>query len=128
MPDDINSILGLSEGAPSASDPSGRTPSARQKYIQRIRSESAYPVFRSLVNTFAILLYIFGALFIVAGFIIGFSLIAREGAAALAAMFGGVIAGLIYIIIGRVSKEASFMFADLADSITDLNSRYEQQE
>ena len=128
MSDDINSILGLSESAPSTSDPSGRTPSTKQKYIQRIRSESAYPVFRSLVSTFAVLFYIFGALLIVAGLIIGFSLIAREGAAALAAMFGGVIAGLICIIIGRVSKEASFMLADLADSITDLNSRHEQQE
>lgn len=37
------------------------------------------------------------------------------------------IVGFIYIVIGKVSREAAFMIADVADALTDQNSRYEKQ-
>ena len=48
------------------------------------------------------------------------------GIEGLAGVFIGLIGGLIYIVLGKVTKEAALMLADMADSITDLNSRYEQ--
>jgi hypothetical protein len=40
----------------------------------------------------------------------------------------GTVFGLIYFIVGAITKELSIMLADIADSITDLNCRYESAE
>jgi hypothetical protein len=96
----------------------------KKKYLDRIRSDSAYPAFRGVVNIIALLLYTVGALFIVGGFLVGFGLVG--GSLNLAVFIGGMTIGLFYIVMGKVLREVSLMLADVADSITDLNSRYEQ--
>jgi hypothetical protein len=99
----------------------------KQAYLQRIRSQSSYPTFRSLIGIFALLLYILGAVCILGGIIGGLGAMAKQGASGLVVIVVGFIAGAIYIIMGKVVREASSMLADIADSVTDLNSRYEQQ-
>jgi hypothetical protein len=101
--------------------------SPKQQYLRRIRSQSAYPTFRSLVRIIAVLFYILGALMVLGALVAGLAAMAREGFAGVLVLFGGIILGLVYIVIGRVTQEAAFMLADIADSMTDLNSRYEAQ-
>ncbi len=99
------------------------TPKAQ--YIQRIRSQSSYPTFRTFVGVIALLFYIIGAICILVGISAGIS---QQGiGSGMFALFAGVLIGIIYIVIGKVIKEASLMLADIADSITDLNSRNDQQ-
>jgi hypothetical protein len=97
--------------------------SPKQKYIERIRSQSAYPTFRSLIRIIAILFYVLGALAILGGL----AGIANQGSSGILALFGGIISGIICIVVGQVTQETASILADIADSITDLNCRYEQK-
>jgi hypothetical protein len=102
------------------------TPKAQ--YIQRIRTQSTYPTFRTFVGVIALLFYIIGAICILGGIIGMFAGMSQQGLGpGVIALFLGILIGLIYIVIGKLIKEASLMLADIADSITDVNSRYEQQ-
>ena len=109
--------------APSAMSP-------KQKYIDRIRSESFYPIFRSLVRMLERMLFILGASSIFAGLLFGSIILTQNSGSSIVALLTvvcGVFFGLVCINIGKVVREMFFMLADVADSITDLNSRYEQQ-
>lgn len=96
----------------------------KQKYIERIRAETTYPIFRRLVGVLATLINVLGILCLVLGPIIGIVSLFKDGAAGLVIIFGGIVYGLILILSGKLLKETSFMLADIADSITDLNCRY----
>jgi hypothetical protein len=99
---------------------------SKQKYIQRIRSQSAYPTFRSLVRIIAILFYLLGGLIFLGALITGSAAMARQGFGGVLVILAGGVFGLFYIVIGRVTQEAASMLADIADSITDYNSRDDQ--
>ena len=98
----------------------------KQKYLDRIRSDSAYPAFRSVVNIIALLLYAVGILLLLAGVLTGFGVVG--GGTNVAALIGGIVLGLFYVILGKIIREVSLMLADVADSITDLNSRNENSD
>ena len=84
-------------------------------YLLRIRSQSAYPWIRRL-STFVAFVFYSIALFMV---VLGVGLFGMAGLLAVPVAF-------LFVIAGAVLKEASIMLADIADSITDLNARYEQ--
>ena len=84
-------------------------------YLLRSRSQSAYPWIRRL-STFVAFVFYSIALFMV---VLGVGLFGMAGLLAVPVAF-------LFVIAGAVLKEASIMLADIADSITDLNSRYEQ--
>ena len=44
----------------------------KQNYIERIRTQSAYPTFRSFIGVIALLFYVLGGVFILGGVIGGF--------------------------------------------------------
>jgi hypothetical protein len=105
-------------------------------YLTRIRDDSAYPAFRKLVNFFAFITYIGGGLAILSGLMrIGNlvtmlsikSMDSRLYSEVMVACISPFVFGLVAIIIAMVSKEASLMLADIADSITDFNSRSEER-
>jgi len=100
----------------------------REQYLDRIRSESAYPAFRGVVNIIARLFYAFGGLIIVAAIIQALIVLLKGGGmgpVGIPVTLFAVVFGLFYIVLGKVIREVSLMLADVADSITDLNSRYE---
>ena len=97
----------------------------KQKYLDRIRSESAYVAFRGYGHIAALVFNVVGILVIIVGAFIGFGLLG--GGMNLGALIGGLILGLFYIVLGKLILEGAPMLADVADSITDLNSRYEGQ-
>ena len=85
-------------------------------YLLRIRSQSSYPWIRRL-STFVAFVFYSIALFMV---MLGVGLFGMKGLLAVPVAF-------LFVIAGAVLKEASIMLADNADSVTDLNCRYEQQ-
>jgi ABC-type proline/glycine betaine transport system permease subunit len=101
----------------------------KTKYIDRIRKETAYPTFRAFIR-------IISLLFIGIGFVIS-----CIGALGLGSALSGklnylelfmtiipIVVGIILAAAGLILQEASIMIADIADSITDLNYRYEPGE
>jgi ABC-type polysaccharide/polyol phosphate export permease len=87
----------------------------KQHYLLRIRSQSAYPWIRRL-STFVAFIFYSIALFMV---VIAFGFFGPAGLLAIPVAF-------LFVIAGAVLKEASILLADIADSVTDLNCRYEQ--
>jgi len=87
----------------------------KELYLHRIRSQSAYPWIRRLALVVAL------AFFSSAIFILVLAL-------AFFGKFGLLVTpvSIILFIVGAVLREASIMLADIADSVTDLNCRYEQ--
>lgn len=96
----------------------------KQKYIERIRAETTYPIFRRLVGVLATLIHVLGILYLVFGPISGIAILFKEGAVGLGFIVVSIVVGLLLILSGKLFKETSFMLADIADSITDLNCRY----
>jgi hypothetical protein len=80
-----------------------------------------------MINIFAVVLYIVGAICIIGGVVAGLAALSQNGAQTIGMMVGGLVIGIIYIIIGKVTKEAAFMLADVADCLTDQNSRNERK-
>jgi len=93
-------------------------------YLDRIRSQSSYPWVRRIAGLVAFIFYTLGAISIFSSLIFAFTLGSLGG---LAAVFGGLF-GIVLFVIGAIVKETSIMVADIADSITDLNCRYEAGE
>lgn len=98
-------------------------------HVKRIRSSSTYPTFRSLVGIFVFLIYIFAAICILGGLVSFVVTIAKdhldEMGPGISIGFGGIMAGLIYIVMGKVLKETALMLADIADTLLDHHSRYD---
>ena len=85
-----------------------------------MRLESLYPTFRSLVQ---LVYWLFVALAVVcfAGALVGAW--NGVGAARVGTFFGGLVIGLLFLIVAKVSREMSLMLADLADAAVRIASR-----
>jgi hypothetical protein len=93
-------------------------------YLHRIRSQSTYPWIRRISSFVAFVFYTI-AFMIFAISIVGGTL-AAKGAFLFPIAIAALIVSTLFVIAGAVLKEASIMLADIADSVTDLNCRYEQ--
>lgn len=85
-----------------------------------MRLESLYPTFRSLVQ---LVYWLFVVLAVVcfAGALVGAW--NGVGAARAGTFFGGVVVGLLFLIVAKVSREMSLMLADLADAAVRIASK-----
>jgi hypothetical protein len=86
----------------------------KQQYLLRIRSQSAYPLLRKVATFVAFLFYSIAFLIV----LVAVKLYSLYGLFALPV-------ALLFAIAGGVLKEVCIMVADIADSVTDLNCRYE---
>ncbi|MEY4568285.1 MAG: hypothetical protein RLY14_3255 [Planctomycetota bacterium] len=104
-----------------------KTPKSQN--LQRIRSQSAYKTYRFFAKLVAILIYIYGTFRIFDAFV-SFLFPNEPGSAlkGLLIMHIAIIIGIIYIVLGKVLKEALLMLADIADSVTDMNTRNDQDK
>lgn len=93
-------------------------------YLNRIRSQSAYPWVRRIAGLVTLIFYTLGAISIFSSLIFIFKF---GGLGGISVVFGGLL-GIVLFVLGTIIKETSIMLADIADSITDLNSRYETTE
>lgn len=83
-------------------------------FIDELRAGTLYPTFRSVVRVLTMLFYLAGAIFVVAG------LVAFFRGSGFAALVGGLLAGIVLYVFGRLSQEASTMLADLSDAAVHL--------
>jgi len=97
-------------------------PESKKMYIAHIRSNSAYPTFRNLIQIFGILFVGLGVVCIITGIVGAFMNYGKNGVAAITIGISGIIGGLICIVLGRLGTEVSSMIADIADSVTESNS------
>lgn len=83
-------------------------------FIDELRAGTLYPTFRSVVRLLTVLLYLIGVLFALGGLVGAFN------GGGIAAFIGGLVAGLIFYVLGRLSQEASTMLADLSDAAVHI--------
>ena len=96
----------------------------KQRYIDQIRINTAYPTFRRFAGILMIIGYVSAgvlALITLLGSIEAFS--ERQYREGFSFIVGAVIAAVIIVSASRLLKEAALIFADIADSITDANSK-----
>ena len=96
----------------------------KQHYLLRIRSQSAYPWIRRLSTFVAFVFYTIALMIFAISIVVGG--LAAKGAFWFPIAAAALIVSTLFFIAGAVLKEASILLADIADSVTDLNSRYEQ--
>jgi hypothetical protein len=98
-----------------------KQPSSRvrkERYLARIREESAYPTFRKLNEVLSGLLILLGILLLVLAAFVS----AQSGSQLIPLVTIG-LSGLLFIILGVVSREVASIAADIADSLLDANSQ-----
>ena len=101
----------------------------KTKYIDRIRKETAYPAFRAFISIISLLVIGMGFVLACVGAIgVGKALSGNFVYFELFMALIPIVIGIILAAVGLILKEASIMIADIADSITDLNYRYEPVE
>jgi hypothetical protein len=89
----------------------------KKRYNKRLRTESSYPTFRRLATVLSYIFYAMGALAIITGFI---GLINTQPLGLLV-----IIPGILVIAIGKAQEEAFLLLADIADSMNDINCRFD---
>ncbi|OWQ93512.1 hypothetical protein CDN99_03325 [Roseateles aquatilis] len=80
----------------------------RQIYLASLRRNTAYPTFRGFIALVKWLTYILGGVCVAVGIMAG-----PFG------MVGGIVAGLVLLVMGRIGAEVSLMMADMADASID---------
>ncbi len=96
----------------------------KQQYVEHLRNQSSYPVYRGMINVIAIAFYV---LAVVQVMMAVFSMIAMAFSNNLVAGVGAFVMGLIgaafTALFARFWREAATIIADIGDSITEANSR-----
>lgn len=100
-------------------------PPHKASYLQRIRKESAYSWFRAFVGIISLVIIALGGAWLLFGTILGLFVGSFSGTMGILSAIIPAVGGVIVMGLGVVLREASIMVADIADSITDLNCRYE---
>jgi hypothetical protein len=96
---------------------------SKQHYLESIRADSAYPVYRGTINTVALLFYIVAAVCGLGAVIGGLGAMTNSVISGLGIMLFGLTFAALYYFLGRLFKEAALIVADIGDSIVDTNSR-----
>jgi hypothetical protein len=95
---------------------------SKQHYLQIVRGNTAYPVYRGFVETVALLWFLLAGVIALFAVIGGMVVLRTTTLGAVAIIIvGGTVAAILFML-ARLSKEASLMLADLADSTVDANA------
>ncbi len=95
----------------------------KQQYLELIRANSAYPVYRGFIGTIAMVGYALAALVGLAALVAGLTMASRELITGLLVLVAGGLTAYLYYLLARFFREAALILADLADSTVDSNSR-----
>ena len=95
----------------------------KEQYLNTIRSNSAYPVYRGTINTVALLFYLVAAGFGLGAVVGGLTTMSNSFMAGIGVLILGLILAALWYFIGRLFKEAALILADMGDSTVDANSR-----
>lgn len=92
-------------------------------FIERLRSQSNYPAFRSVVSVMFWLGQALAALVLIGGLISAFGLRAYGGS--LGTFIGALVFAVLISVFAKVGKEASLMLADMSDATVRMAERQE---
>jgi len=96
----------------------------KKEFAKQMRLNSAYPIFRQVVNGLATIGYAGAAICVLAGIVLWIQQIARQNdAAAWISLLGGFGYGLGVAIMTLLYQGFLVMVADIADSMLDMNRR-----
>ena len=96
---------------------------AKQQYLQAVRADSAYPIYRGFIGTLSLLGYVLAGA-IALGTIIGtFSSLSTSFWLALSILVIGAVFCATVFLSAKLSKEAALMLADIADATVDASAR-----
>jgi len=99
----------------------------KQQYIEKIRSNTAYPTYRGIIGIIVMLGYILAALYAPGALIGGIASMSESFIMGLGIIIVGFVAAAIIFLGARFLKEAALILADIGDSVTETNSRKSQQ-
>lgn len=95
----------------------------KQRYIEQIRTNTAYPAYRSIIGLITLLGYLMAALIGFGALVGGLMMMADSFLAGFFILGTGLVYSAIIFVLAKFSKEASLIIADIGDSVTDANSR-----
>jgi len=95
----------------------------KKQYIKDLRSNSAYPTYRSIIGIIAFLGYSLAVIIALATSIVGAIMMTQSVLQGLSIMGIGLLNSAIIFILAKFSKEKSLIIADIGDSITEANSQ-----
>jgi len=96
---------------------------SKQQYLESIRSNSAYPVYRNFIGILALLGYLVAGIDALVALIMGFvSMRSSFFGGVGIIILGGLGAVLTYFLV-KFFKEAALILADITDSTLEANSR-----
>ena len=102
----------------------------KDQYIHQLRIATTYGGFRASTQFVSILFFILAALGGIGGTLLGLYVLTEgrsfERPQGVLFLIGGLFSGLIYLAMGMLLRGVLTAVADIADSITDMNSRYSQ--
>ena len=94
----------------------------KHQYLESIRANTAYPVYRTVIDTIALLWYLLAAVAALGAIVGGLAgMRASFVVGVMVFLLGGVAAAIVFVL-ARLSKEAALVLADLADSTIEANS------
>jgi uncharacterized membrane protein len=96
---------------------------SKEQYLDSIRSNSAYPVYRGVIGTIAMLGYILAVFYGLAALVMGIGGMRTGFLYGLGILILGLILAALTFLMVRFFKEGALILADIGDSVTDANSR-----
>jgi len=97
----------------------------KEAYLDRVATQTSYPVLRGLIAFRANLLFGLALVCVVIGFLGALNFRDFSSVLAIVTFVASILIGAVVFILGRIVQEGLSLFVDVADSILDLNSRYE---
>ncbi len=94
----------------------------KQQYLQFVRANSAYPVYRGFIGTIALLGYMFAAVIGLVAVIGAIMLMKTSFLLGFVVLVGGGIYTALTALLVRLAKEAALILVDMGDSIVESNA------
>jgi len=95
----------------------------KQQYLDSVRSNTSYPVFRGIIGTITLIWYIVAAIEAVGALFSGFAQMRYSFLTGVGYIIVGAIAAVLTYAVARFLKEAALILADIADSTVETNAR-----
>jgi len=96
--------------------------SQKQQYLNMVRANSAYPAYRGVIGTVALLGYLLAAAFAGAALIAGFTTMSQSFMLGVVVLMGGAITAALVFLLARFYKEAALILADIGDVVTEAGA------
>lgn len=97
--------------------------SKQKEYVEDVRRNTAYPVYRTIINIVAVLGVVASVIAAISALISGLRVMQHSVGSGLVTLGGGMLTAVLIYFGSRFAKEAAIILADIGDSIIERNSR-----